>query len=205
MAALHHELADDRAARDLPRDEEPTAGLGVRQQQQLLLLVLGIVIVGLILGTVVGVAGIYVAYLVWGKPLTEGKAATVHSSKWQAKFAPLHKLFLNKWYFDELIDYAIVRPVRWFGRFAHDTFERLVVGATTLRLQPSEGRAPYFYVTHPTEFMPIAAPRKAKRATTPRVSAPRGERPPTPVAERDYGVCDECFMVRTAAGSCGCV
>jgi NADH-quinone oxidoreductase subunit L len=35
---------------------------------------------------------------------------------------------VNKWYFDELIDLVIVRPVRWFGRFAHDTFERLVVG-----------------------------------------------------------------------------
>ncbi|WP_223626480.1 hypothetical protein [Microbacterium sp. EST19A] len=81
--------------------------------------------------------------------------------------------------------------------------ERLVIGAAPLRLQPSEGRPPYFFVNHPTEFMPIAQP-KVKRATTPRVSAPRGERPPTPVAERDYGTCDVCFMVRTAAGACGC-
>jgi hypothetical protein len=81
--------------------------------------------------------------------------------------------------------------------------ERLVVGATALRLQPSEGRPPYFYVTHPTEFMPIAAPKAAKRIA-PRVTAPRGERPPTPVAERDYGTCDVCFMVRTAAGACSC-
>ena len=82
--------------------------------------------------------------------------------------------------------------------------ERLVIGAAPLRLQPSEGRAPYFYVNHPTEFMPIAQPKAAKRTTTPRVSAPRGERAPTPVAERDYGTCDVCFMVRTAAGACGC-
>jgi NADH-quinone oxidoreductase subunit L len=88
----------------------------------------GIIVVGLIIGTIVGAAGIYVAYLIWGKPLSQGQPATIHSSKWQAKFAPVHKFFLNKWYFDELIDYAIVRPVRWFGRFAHDTFERLVVG-----------------------------------------------------------------------------
>jgi len=88
----------------------------------------GITAVGLILGTIVGAAGIYVAYVVWGRPVSQGRPATEISSRWQARFAPLHKLFLNKWYFDELIDYAIVRPVRWFGRFAHDTFERLVVG-----------------------------------------------------------------------------
>jgi NADH-quinone oxidoreductase subunit L len=88
----------------------------------------GIIVVGLILGTVVGVLGIFVAYVIWAKPAEDGRGATAISSVWQARFAPLHRLFLNKWYFDELIDYAIVRPVRWFGRFAHDTFERLVVG-----------------------------------------------------------------------------
>ena len=88
----------------------------------------GLIVVGLVLGTIVGVAGIYVAYLIWGKPLQQGEAATVNSSRWQERFAPLHKLFLNKWYFDELIDLVIVRPVRWLGRFAHDTFERLIIG-----------------------------------------------------------------------------
>jgi NADH-quinone oxidoreductase subunit L len=88
----------------------------------------GLTAVGLVLGTVVGVAGIYVAYVVWGRPVAQGRPATEISSRWQARFAPLHRLFLNKWYFDELIDLVIVRPVRWFGRFAHDTFERLVVG-----------------------------------------------------------------------------
>jgi NADH-quinone oxidoreductase subunit L len=43
---------------------------------------------------------------------------------------------LNKWYFDELIDVLVVRPFSWFGRFARNTFERLVitglfVGGTT--------------------------------------------------------------------------
>ncbi|MDO9407221.1 NADH-quinone oxidoreductase subunit L [Patulibacter sp.] len=88
----------------------------------------GIIVVGLILGTVVGLLGIYVAYVIWAKPAMDGRGATAVSSQWQARFAPLHRLFLNKWYFDELIDLVIVRPVRWFGRFAHDTFERLVVG-----------------------------------------------------------------------------
>ncbi len=27
---------------------------------------------------------------------------------------------------------------------------------------------------------------------------------PKPVEERDYGVCDVCFMVKTPSGGCGC-
>lgn len=85
--------------------------------------------------------------------------------------------------------------------FAED--EVVVVGSTPLRLRASEGRAPYFYVTHPSEFRPIA-PVKAKRFSTPRAAAaPRVAATPKPV-ERDYGVCDVCFMVKTPAGGCGC-
>lgn len=81
--------------------------------------------------------------------------------------------------------------------------EVVVVGSTPLRLRASEGRAPYFFVTHPSEFRPIA-PVKAKRTTTPRVAAaPKVERA-TKTSERDYGVCDVCFMVKTPAGGCGC-
>lgn len=82
--------------------------------------------------------------------------------------------------------------------------EQVTVGSTRLRLQPSEGRAPFFYVTHPSEFAPPATTRAAKRTTTPRVSAPRAEKAPKPVEERDYGVCDVCFMVKTPSGGCGC-
>ena len=35
--------------------------------------------------------------------------------------------FVNKWYFDEAIDFLVVRPVAWLGRFASTTFERVVV------------------------------------------------------------------------------
>jgi NADH-quinone oxidoreductase subunit L len=87
-----------------------------------------ITVVGLIVGALAGIAGIFVAYVIWAKPQGRGEAATAISSGWQQRFAPLHRFFLNKWYFDELIDLVIVRPVRAFGRFAHDTFERLVVG-----------------------------------------------------------------------------
>jgi NADH-quinone oxidoreductase subunit L len=45
----------------------------------------------------------------------------------QARLAPLHRLFVNKWWFDEAIDAVIVRPGAWSGRFARNTFERVVV------------------------------------------------------------------------------
>lgn len=83
--------------------------------------------------------------------------------------------------------------------------EQIVVGGTVLRLRPSEGRAPFFYVSHPSEFRPIdqkpassRAPRKAAAASA--VSAARA----TKTNERDYGTCDVCFMVRTASGKCSC-
>jgi len=39
----------------------------------------------------------------------------------------VHRLFVNKWYFDELIDLLVVRPAGWFGRWAQQTFERIFV------------------------------------------------------------------------------
>ena len=54
------------------------------------------------------------------------------SAAWQARFAGLHRLFVNKWYFDELIDRLIVRPFGWFGRFGQQTFERVFVNGTLM-------------------------------------------------------------------------
>ena len=45
----------------------------------------------------------------------------------QARFKALHKFFFNKWYFDEAIDFLVVRPFAWAGRFANSTFERVFV------------------------------------------------------------------------------
>jgi NADH-quinone oxidoreductase subunit L len=39
----------------------------------------------------------------------------------------MHTLFVNKWYFDELYDAVIYRPVIAIGRFANDVVERVVV------------------------------------------------------------------------------
>jgi NADH-quinone oxidoreductase subunit L len=75
---------------------------------------------GLVLGTVVALSGIGIAYYVW--VLKPGLAGRV-----RARLAAVYELFVNKWYFDELIDLLVVRPSRWFGSFAQQTFERVVV------------------------------------------------------------------------------
>ena len=43
------------------------------------------------------------------------------------RFRPVHDFLFNKWYFDELIDLVIYRPVVAFGRFCNSVFERVVV------------------------------------------------------------------------------
>jgi NADH-quinone oxidoreductase subunit L len=45
----------------------------------------------------------------------------------QRRLKPLYTLFVNKWYFDEAIDFLIVRPALAVGRFANRVFERVVV------------------------------------------------------------------------------
>ena len=75
--------------------------------------------IGLLVGALIGAAGIFVAWTIYGKG---GNAASL-----QARFAGPHKFFVNKWYFDEAIDFLIVRPFAWFGRFANSTIERVLV------------------------------------------------------------------------------
>lgn len=82
--------------------------------------------------------------------------------------------------------------------------EQIIVGSARLRLQPSTGREPYYYAIHPSEFAPSAPVKKrAARASRSSVAAPAAPRS-KPAGDRDYGVCDVCFMVRTASGGCGC-
>ncbi|MGI8803722.1 MAG: NADH-quinone oxidoreductase subunit L [Solirubrobacteraceae bacterium] len=82
-----------------------------------------LLVFGLILGAVLGLSGIAVAYYVW--VLRPGSAARL-----EARLRPLHSLFAHKWYFDELIDLLVVRPGGWFGRFAQQTIERMFVDGT---------------------------------------------------------------------------
>jgi NADH-quinone oxidoreductase subunit L len=80
----------------------------------------GLLWFGMILGTVIALAGIYTAYRIWvAKP---GTAARL-----QERFAGIHTFLSHKWYFDELIDVLVVRPFAWFGRFGQHTVERLFV------------------------------------------------------------------------------
>jgi len=75
---------------------------------------------GLVLGAVLGLAGIAIAYLVWVR--RPGTSTAIRE-----RLRPLYELFVQKWYFDELLDRAFVRPGAWIGRFAQNTFERVVI------------------------------------------------------------------------------
>jgi len=76
--------------------------------------------IGLIVGAVLSLAGIALAYRIWVvKPGT--------STAIRERLSGVHRFLFNKWYFDELIDLVVVRPFAWFGRFGQQTFERIFV------------------------------------------------------------------------------
>jgi NADH-quinone oxidoreductase subunit L len=76
--------------------------------------------VGLAIGAAISLAGIGIAYFLYvARP--EMPAAL------QQRFSGLHTFLYNKWYFDEAIDFLIVRPALAIGRFANRVFERLIV------------------------------------------------------------------------------
>jgi NADH-quinone oxidoreductase subunit L len=91
----------------------------------------GLLVFGLILGTLLGLSGIAIAWRIWVKQPSIAVAA-------RTRFKPAYTLFVNKWYFDELIDALVVKPAAATGRFASTTFERVFVdgaivgGATSL-------------------------------------------------------------------------
>jgi NADH-quinone oxidoreductase subunit L len=77
--------------------------------------------VGLIIGALIAVAGIGIAYRLYiAKPGT--------SAALMARFGALHTFLYNKWYFDELIDLLVVRPAQWLGRFLGGVAEPGVIG-----------------------------------------------------------------------------
>ncbi|HEY5430407.1 MAG TPA: NADH-quinone oxidoreductase subunit L, partial [Solirubrobacteraceae bacterium] len=77
--------------------------------------------VGLIVGAVIGLIGISIAYRIWVAKVGTAPAL-------QARFGAVHTFLYNKWYFDELIDLLVVRPGQWLGRFAGSVLERGVIG-----------------------------------------------------------------------------
>jgi NADH-quinone oxidoreductase subunit L len=80
----------------------------------------GLIVAGLVLGAALGLIGLAVAYAIW----VRRPEAAVRARE---RFAGVHRVLSRKWYFDELIEWALVRPAAWIGRFAQQTFERLVV------------------------------------------------------------------------------
>ena len=85
----------------------------------------GLLIFGLCLGTLLGLAGIAIAYRIWVRE----PAIAVRA---RARFKPLYTLFVNKWYFDEAIDILVVRPFAAAGQWARGTFERVFVDGTLI-------------------------------------------------------------------------
>jgi NADH-quinone oxidoreductase subunit L len=75
---------------------------------------------GLVLGAVLSIAGIALAYLIWMK--RPGAAR-----QYQTRFAGVHGFLVKKWYFDELIDRGVVRPALALGRFFQGVVERVFV------------------------------------------------------------------------------
>jgi NADH-quinone oxidoreductase subunit L len=75
--------------------------------------------IGLAVGAAIAVAGIALAWRLWGDGRLPVDVRT--------RLSGLHRFFVNKWYFDEAIDALVVRPGAWLGRFASSTFERVVV------------------------------------------------------------------------------
>jgi NADH-quinone oxidoreductase subunit L len=95
----------------------------------------GLLAIGLTLGTLIGLAGIALAYRIWivGGRDAEGRFSVADAFRARVPGGEaLYTLFLNKWYFDELIDLLVVRPAAAGGRFARDTFERLFVDETLI-------------------------------------------------------------------------
>ncbi len=80
---------------------------------------------GLILSSVIAIVSLACAYWIWVR--RPGTSAAI-----QARLPWLHRLFINKWYFDEFYSIFVVRPVIWIGRWAHDSFERVVINGALI-------------------------------------------------------------------------
>jgi len=75
---------------------------------------------GLAVGALIAVAGITIAYRLWVVSPETPLAL-------RQRLKPIYTFLWHKWYFDELIDVLIVRPVLWCGRFTESVLERIVI------------------------------------------------------------------------------
>jgi len=103
--ALHHFLEPTFAESRFYDQLEPSSAL---------------IVAGLVVGAAVGLLGIFIAYVLWVKQPDRPAAI-------RTRFGPAHRVFSRKWYFDEVIGVALVRPGAWIGRFANSVIERGLV------------------------------------------------------------------------------
>jgi len=64
----------------------------------------------MLISTIVAVSGIFLAWLIYYKK-------AISADMLAEKFRPIHTLLYNKYYFDELYDFIIVKPLLAFARF----------------------------------------------------------------------------------------
>jgi NADH-quinone oxidoreductase subunit L len=89
----------------------------------------GLLVFGLILGTLLGLAGIAIAYRIW---VRRGGWESIASVSARERLRPVYELLVHKWYFDELIGALIVSPMAAVGRFARGSVERVFVDGTLI-------------------------------------------------------------------------
>jgi NADH-quinone oxidoreductase subunit L len=81
--------------------------------------------IGLVIGAVIAVTGISIAFVLY---IREPGA----SARLEQRLPALHTFLYNKWYFDELIDFLVVRPAQMSGRFAQTVLDgELIAGGVT--------------------------------------------------------------------------
>ena len=76
--------------------------------------------IGLFVGALCSLIGIGAAFYLY-------LVAPGSTLRLRDRFRPIHDFLEHKWYFDELIDALVYRPVIALGRFANSVFERVVV------------------------------------------------------------------------------
>jgi NADH-quinone oxidoreductase subunit L len=94
----------------------------------------GLTVLGMLTGGALAIAGIALAYHLWVRKPEAPMAL-------RTRLSGLHRVFVNKWYFDEIINFLVVRPFSWFGRFARNTFERLVISGVFMGGPTAAARA----------------------------------------------------------------
>jgi NADH-quinone oxidoreductase subunit L len=74
----------------------------------------------MLVATIVALSGIYLAYIIYYK-------GTISAERLKNQFAPIHKLLYNKYYFDELYNAIIIRPIFKLADILFKKFDQGVI------------------------------------------------------------------------------